>query len=133
MKARPVRSAWGAAFATAALAVSSALPATDASAGSNLPEAGYPAPSCGERPQVPDRLRPPERPEQVENDEARAEYNAKVTAYNAKAGAYNVEVDAYNASMKRFVECLSEYVTNAAADVRLIRRLSREAADRASR
>ena len=77
-----------------------------ASAGSNLPE-GYPAPGCGERPEV------PVRPERFETEAAIAEYNAKV--------------DAYNASMERLVECVREYVTNAAADVERIRRRSREA------
>ena len=133
MRARPIRSAWGAALAAAALAVVSALPTTGASAGSNLPEAGYPAPACGERPPVPDRPQPPERPEQLETDEARAEYNAEVTAYNEKAVAYNAEIGAYNASMRRFTACLNEYISSAADDIRLIRRLSREAADQANR
>ena len=133
MKARPARSGAGAALAAVTLAAASALAATGASAGSNLPD-GYPASACGERPRIPDQPHPPERPERIEtDDEARAEYNAKARAYNEKARAYNAEVGAYNASMERFTACLKEYVVNAAADIRVIRKLSREAADRANR
>lgn len=128
-----MRSARGTALAAAVLAIVGALPATGASAGSNLPEAGYPAPACAQRPQAPEPPQPPERPQRPETDEARAGYNAKVTAYNERAGAYNAEVDAYHASMERFVACLNEYISNAAEDIRLIRRLSREAAERMSR
>ena len=78
-------------------------------ADTNLP-GGYPDPACGERPEV------PERPETFETEEAIAEYNAKV--------------DAYNASMEQLVECVREYVTNAAADIERIRKQSREAIDR---
>lgn len=85
---------------------------TGAAAGSNL-SAGYPGPACGERPEV------PERPEKFETEAAIAEYNAKVGAYNA--------------SMERLVECVREYVTNAAADIEQIRRRSREAIDRLNR
>ena len=82
--------------------------ATGATAGSNLVE-GYPGPACGERPEV------PEHPEKFETEEAIAEYNAKV--------------DAYNASMERLVECVREYVTNAASDIEQIRKRSRVAID----
>ena len=85
---------------------------TGAAADSNL-SAGYPGPACGERPEV------PERPEKFETEEAIAEYNEKVGAYNA--------------SMERLVECVREYVTNAAADIEQIRRRSREAIDRLNR
>ena len=132
MRARPARSGLGVTLAAVTLAAASVLVTTGASAGSNLPD-GYPAPACGERPQAPERPQPPERPEQLETDEARAEYNARVTEYNEKAQAYNAEVGAYNASMGRFAACLNEYVANAAADIRLIRKLSREAVDRAGR
>ena len=81
---------------------------TGATAGSNLAE-GYPGPACGERPEV------PERPEKFETEEAIA--------------AYNAEVDAYNASMERLVECVREYVTNAATDIEQIRKRSRVAID----
>ena len=80
-----------------------------AAAGSNLP-GGYPDAVCGERPEV------PARPEKFETEEAITEYNA--------------EVDAYNASLERLVACVHEYVTNAAADVDLIRKRSREVIDR---
>lgn len=83
--------------------------AAGVTAGSNLPE-GYPDPACGERPDA------PERPEKFETEEAIAEYNAKV--------------DAYNASMERLVECVREYVTDAAADIEQIRKRSRDAIDR---
>ena len=82
---------------------------TGAAAGSNLAE-GYPGPTCGERPEV------PERPEKFETEEAIVEYNAKV--------------DAYNASMERLVECVRTYVVNANADIEQIRKRSREAIDR---
>ena len=85
---------------------------TGASADSNLPD-GYPDPACGQRPRV------PERPETFETEESIAEYNAKV--------------DAYNASMERLVECVREYVTNAAADIEEIRQRSREAIERLNR
>ena len=78
-------------------------------ADSNIP-GGYPDPACGERPEV------PERPETFETEEAIVEYNAKVGAYNA--------------SMEQLVECVREYVTNAAADIEQIRKQSREAIDR---
>lgn len=81
---------------------------TGAAAGSNLAE-GYPGPACGERPEIPERL------EKFETEEALDEYNAKV--------------DAYNASMERLVTCVHEYVTNAVADIELIRKRSREAID----
>ena len=81
---------------------------TGAAAGTNLPE-GYPAPACGEPPDV------PERPEKFETEEAIAEYNAMV--------------DAYNASMERLVECVREYVTNATSDIEQIRKRSRVAID----
>ena len=45
----------------------------------------------------------------------------------AAIAEYNAKVEAYNASMERLVECVREYVTNAAADVERIRRRSREA------
>ena len=85
---------------------------TSAAADSNFP-GGYPAPGCGDRPEV------PERPEKFETEEAIARYNAKV--------------DAYNASMERLVECTREYVANAAADIERIRKLSREAIDKLNR
>ena len=78
-------------------------------AGSNLP-AGYPGPACGEHPIT------PERPEKFETEEAIAQYNARV--------------DAYNASMERLFECVREYVSNAADDIRAIEERSREAIDR---
>ena len=90
-----------------------AVPGASASAGSNLPGDGYPAPACGERPEVPDR------PETFETEQAIAEYNVKV--------------EIYNASMERFVACVREYITNAEADVRRIRELTREAIDRVNR
>ena len=90
-----------------------AVPGASASAGSNLPGDGYPAPACGERPEVPDR------PEAFETEQAIAEYNVKV--------------ETYNASMERFAACVQEYVTNADADVRRIRKLAREAIDRVNR
>ena len=77
-----------------------------AAAGSNLAD-GYPEHTCGERPEV------PERPEKFETEEAIVEYNAKV--------------DAYNASMERLVECLNEYVANAAADIERMCRRARTA------
>ena len=55
-------------------------------------------------------------PEKFETEEAIAEYNAKV--------------DAYNAGMERLVECVHEYVRNAAEDIEQIRRRSQEAIDR---
>jgi len=79
-----------------------------AAAGSNLAD-GYPEPACGERPEV------PERPENFETEEAIVEYNAKV--------------EAYNASMERLVECVQEYVTNAASDIEQIRKRSRVTID----
>ena len=82
---------------------------TGAVAGSNLP-GGYPVPMCGEPPQA------PERPEKFETEEAIAEYNAKV--------------DAFNASMERIVECIREYVANAAEDIKLIRRMASELVER---
>ena len=82
---------------------------TSAATGSNLPD-GYPGPNCADRPEI------PERPDKFETEEGIAEYNTKV--------------DAYNASMERLVECMREYVTNAAADIELIRKSSREAIDR---
>ena len=90
-----------------------AVPGASASAGSNLPGDGYPAPACGERPEVPDR------PETFETEQAIAEYNVKV--------------ETYNTSMERFAACVQEYVTNADADVRRIRKLAREAIDRVNR
>ena len=92
-------------------AITLAALGTGAGADSNLPE-GYPEPACEERPSV------PERPEKFETEEAIAEYNAKV--------------DAYNASMERLVECVHQYVTNAAADIEQIRQRSHEAIDRLS-
>ena len=83
---------------------------TSVTAGSNLPGGVYPDAVCGERPEV------PERPEKFETEEAIAEYNAKV--------------DAYNAGMERLVECVREYVRNAAEDIEQIRRRSQEAIDR---
>ena len=94
-------------------ALAFAVPGASAAAGSNLPGGGYPAPACGERPQI------PERPEKFETERAIVEYN--------------VQVETYNASMERFVACVREYVTNADADVRRIRKLVREAIDRANR
>lgn len=90
-----------------------AVPGASASADSNLPGDGYPAPACGERPEVPDR------PEKFETEQAIAEYN--------------VEVETYNATMERFVACMELYVTNASADVRRIRKMAREAVERVSR
>ena len=81
---------------------------TGTAAGSNLAD-GYPAPACGERPEV------PERPEKFETEEAIVEYNARV--------------EAYNASMERLVECVNAYVANAAADIDRIRERAREAID----
>ena len=83
---------------------------TGAMAGSNLPDGLYPDPACGERPEV------PERPEKFETEDA-------ITAYNVK-------VDAHNTAMERLVECVREYVANAAADIERIRRRSQEAIDR---
>ena len=80
-----------------------------AAAGSNLPD-GYPDPDCGERPEI------PERPEKFETEEAIVEYNAKV--------------DAYNAAMEQLVECVREYVTNAASDIEQIQKRSRDAIER---
>ena len=85
---------------------------TCAAAGSNLPH-GYPVPDCGERPEI------PERPEKFETEEAIAEYNAKV--------------DAYNATMEQLVECVREYVNNAASDIEQIRKRSRDAIERLNR
>lgn len=82
---------------------------TGATAGSNLAD-GYPDPACGERPEA------PERPEKFETEEAIVEYNVKV--------------DAYNASMERLIECVREYLTDAAADIEQIRKRSRDAIDR---
>ena len=79
-----------------------------ATAGSNLSD-GYPAPACGERPEI------PERPEKFETEEAIQEYNAKV--------------DAYNASMERLIECVREYVANANEDMKQIRKRAEEAID----
>ena len=76
-----------------------------ATAGTNLPQ-GYPAPTCGERPEV------PERPEKFETEEAIAGYNAKV--------------EAYNASMERLIECVRTYVVNANADIEPVSRLTLE-------
>ena len=83
-----------------------------AAAGSNLPE-GYPGPECGAVPEV------PERPEKFETEEAIADYNEKV--------------DAYNASVERLLECVREYVTNAASDIEEIQRRSRQAIDELNR
>ena len=74
---------------------------TGVQAGSNLPD-GYPAPVCGERPDV------PERPEKFETEGAITEFNAKV--------------DAYNASMERIIACVREYVANAAEDIKMIQK-----------
>ena len=82
-----------------------------AAAGTNLPE-GYPAPECGNRPEV------PERPEKFETEEAIREYNAKV--------------DAYNQSMERLIECVRAYVANANDDMKQIRKRAEEAIDRLS-
>ena len=90
-----------------------AVPGASTSAGSNFPGDGYPAPACGERPEIPDR------PEKFETERAIAEYNVKV--------------DIYNASMERFAACVQEYITNADADLRRIRELVREASDRVNR
>ena len=90
-----------------------AVPGASASAGSNLPGDGYPAPACGERPEVPDR------PETFETEQAIAEYNAKV--------------EIYNATMEHFVTCMGQYITNADADLRRIRKMAREAAERVNR
>ena len=83
-----------------------------ATAGSNLPES-YPGPECGAVSEV------PERPEKFETEEAIAEYNGKV--------------DAYNASIEQLLECVREYVTNAASDIEEIQRRSREAIDELNR
>ena len=90
-----------------------AVPGASASAGSNLPGDGYPAPACGERPEVPDR------PETFETEQAIAEYNAKV--------------EIYNATMEHFVTCMEQYITNADADLRRIRKMAREAVERVNR
>ena len=90
-----------------------AVPGASASAGSNLPGDGYPAPACGERPEV------PYRPEAFETEQAIAEYNVKV--------------EVYNASMERFAACVQEYITNADADLRRIRKMAREAIERVNR
>ena len=82
---------------------------TGAQAGSNLPD-GYPAPMCGERPEV------PERPEKFETEEAIA--------------AYNTKVDAYNTSMERIVACIREYVANAAEDIKLIQNRASDVIER---
>lgn len=108
MTARMVRTA------RALLAVLAfAVPGASASAGSNLPGDGYPAPACGERPEVPDR------PGAFETEQAIAEYNA--------------EVEAYNASMERFAACMERYVANAKADLRRIRKMAGEAIERVNR
>ena len=83
-----------------------------ATAGSNLAE-GYPDPECAEVPEV------PERPEKFEAEEAIAEYNAKVHTYNA--------------SVEHLLECVREYVTNAASDIEEIKRRSREAIEALNR
>lgn len=90
---------------TLAVVILAAL-GTCAMADSNLPGA-YPAPACGERPDI------PERPEKFETEEALAEYNGKVRAYNT--------------SMDLLIECVRGYVANAAADIAQIRERSREA------
>ena len=89
-----------------------AAPCAGASAGSNLPGEGYPAPACGEKPQV------PERPETFDTEAAVADYNAKV--------------EIYNTTMERFVTCMKQYVANAAEDLRRIRALAREAVEQAN-
>lgn len=94
----------------AALAI--AVPCASAAAGSNLPGEGYPAPACGEKPQI------PERPETFDTEAAVAGYNAKV--------------EIYNATMERFVTCMRQYVANAAEDVRRIRALADKAVERAN-
>ena len=97
----------------AAMAVFIAGTSMNMAAGSNLPGGIYPDPGCGPRPDV------PARPERFESEEAIAVYNEKV--------------DAYNAGMDRLVECVHEYVRNAAADIEQIRRRSQEAIERLRR
>ena len=125
---------WTRRTARALLAVLAfAVPGASAATGSNLPGGGYPAPACGEvtprarsemrtgypAPACGERPQIPERPEKFETEQAIVEYN--------------VQVETYNASMERFVACVQEYVTNADADVRRIRKLMREAIDRVNR
>ena len=88
-------------------------PGAGASAGSNLPGDGYPAPACGEKPEI------PERPETFETEQAIA--------------GYNVKVETYNAAMERFVACMELYIANADADLRRIRKMARDAVERVNR
>lgn len=77
-------------------------------AGSNL-AGGYPVHQCGDRPL------PPERPDEFRTRE--------------ELDAYNEKVHDFNASMERYIDCLQNYVDNAAADIRLIRETIKAAMD----
>ena len=79
-------------------------------AGSNLGIA-YPDHACGERPIAPDR------PETFETETA-------IKSYNADVGAYNTAAEA-------FVQCIQNYVDNAAEDIKVIRAKVREAVEHA--
>ena len=79
-------------------------------AGSNL-GITYPDHACGERPIA------PERPETFETETAIKSYNAEVGAYNTAA--------------ETFVQCIQNYVDNAAEDIKVIRAKAREAVEQA--
>ena len=74
----------------------------DASAGSNLPTASYPAHQCGDRPTQP----------------ARAEYFKSETELET----FNQAVETYNNATESYFQCIQLYVNDAAEDIQRIKR-----------
>jgi hypothetical protein len=89
--------------------------ATSAQAGTNFPAlADYPAPNCA-------RVDKPD-------DVAAIKLGEDPVAYNKRIKQHNDQVVRYNAALHDYTACMNDYVTNAQADMNLIRDKANKAA-----
>jgi hypothetical protein len=86
-----------------------------AQAGTNYPAlADYPAANCAR----------PEKP----GDSAEYKVGEDVTVFNRRIKKHNEQVAQYNGDLHQYTACMNDYVTNAQADMNLIRDKANKAA-----